>query len=108
MSTESKIIASLPRDGENVVISNYYGDEPSQKMRDFCGTAVMRAVEELQKELLEPGNTRRGKKIFFQRGDGRCYHIYCGHNMSRTRPGQFLYNVYIHPCGVGRGSRSGK
>lgn len=90
-----KIIDSLPRDGERVKFSNYYGDEPSREMRDFCGAAVMREVEKLQREVA--AGTRKGGKVFFQCDDGKCYHIYCGVSTAVTMPGKFLYNVYIHP-----------
>ena len=97
MPRAPRIIESLPHRGEKVRISNYYGDEPSREMRDFCGSEVMKAVEQMQRKLTSPGNTRRGTMVFFQCADGKCYHIYCGHNRSRTMPGKFLYNVYLHP-----------
>lgn len=93
-----KIIGGLPRKGEKVRISNYYGDEPSREMRDFCGRKVMEEVKKVQNELRQPDNTRVGKKVFFRCDDGNCFHIYCGHNKSKTRPGLFLYNVYRHPA----------
>ena len=103
MPQAPKIIESLPRDGEKVKFSNYYGDEPSREMRKFCGAAVMRAVETLQEEVTV--GARRGGKVFFQCADGKCYHIYCGKNKTRTMSGKFLYNVYIHPDAVGKSNR---
>ena len=95
MQKVPQIIDGLPRRGEKVRFSNYYGDEPSREMKDFCGPEVMREVERLQREI--DAGARKSGKVFFQCADGKCYHIYCGENPRPTMPGKFLYNVYIHP-----------
>ena len=87
--------------GVRVVISNYYGDEPSRKIRDFCGKRVMADVKEKQREVA--AGTCKGGRFRFQR-DGHTYHVYCGENPTNN-PGKFLYNVYIHPDADGKSNR---